>query len=76
MLSLPGVAWLLALFVVPFYAICAVAFGGRFLNFGAPVKQATQVAEALPPTADEVDSGGVDVALQRPKQPATAAQDR
>jgi ABC-type spermidine/putrescine transport system permease subunit I len=26
-LSLPGVAWLLALFVVPFYAICAVAFG-------------------------------------------------
>jgi spermidine/putrescine transport system permease protein len=27
MLSLPGVAWLLALFVVPFYAIAAVAFG-------------------------------------------------
>jgi ABC-type spermidine/putrescine transport system permease subunit I len=26
-LSLPGVAWLLALFVVPFYAIAAVAFG-------------------------------------------------
>ncbi|MEY2521822.1 MAG: spermidine/putrescine transport system permease protein [Ilumatobacteraceae bacterium] len=26
-LSLPGVAWLLALFIVPFYAICAVAFG-------------------------------------------------
>jgi ABC-type spermidine/putrescine transport system permease subunit I len=26
-LSLPGVAWLLALFVVPFYAIGAVAFG-------------------------------------------------
>jgi spermidine/putrescine transport system permease protein len=26
-LSLPGVSWLLALFVVPFYAICAVAFG-------------------------------------------------
>ena len=27
MLSLPGVAWLLGLFVVPFYAISAVAFG-------------------------------------------------
>ncbi len=27
MLSLPGVVWLLALFVVPFYAIAAVAFG-------------------------------------------------
>lgn len=27
LLSLPGVAWLLALFVVPFYAIAAVAFG-------------------------------------------------
>jgi ABC-type spermidine/putrescine transport system permease subunit I len=26
-LSLPGVAWLLALFVVPFYAVAAVAFG-------------------------------------------------
>jgi len=26
-LSLPGVTWLLALFIVPFYAICAVAFG-------------------------------------------------
>ena len=27
LLSLPGVVWLLALFVVPFYAIAAVAFG-------------------------------------------------
>src|SRR5471030_2402720 len=27
LLSLPGVAWLLALFVVPFYAVAAVAFG-------------------------------------------------
>jgi spermidine/putrescine transport system permease protein len=27
LLSLPGVAWLVALFVVPFYAIAAVAFG-------------------------------------------------
>jgi spermidine/putrescine transport system permease protein len=26
-LSLPGVAWLMALFVVPFYAVAAVAFG-------------------------------------------------
>jgi ABC-type spermidine/putrescine transport system permease subunit I len=27
LLSLPGVSWLLALFVVPFYAVAAVAFG-------------------------------------------------
>ncbi len=28
------------------FSICAVAFGGRFLNFGAPLKKAEQVAEA------------------------------
>ncbi|MGZ7085867.1 MAG: ABC transporter permease [Ilumatobacteraceae bacterium] len=39
MLSLPGVAWLLALFVVPFYAIAAVAFGkvDPILRTAAPV---------------------------------------
>ena len=34
------------------FSICAVAFGGRFLNFGAPLKKAEQVAEALPPSVD------------------------
>jgi spermidine/putrescine transport system permease protein len=38
-LSLPGVSWLLALFVVPFYAIAAVAFGkvDPILRTAAPV---------------------------------------
>jgi spermidine/putrescine transport system permease protein len=38
-LSLPGVAWLLALFVVPFYAVAAVAFGrvDPILRTAAPV---------------------------------------
>ena len=27
------------------FAICAIAFGGRFLHFGAPVEQAARVAE-------------------------------
>ena len=35
------------------FSICAVAFGGRFLNFGAPLKKAEQVAEALPPSVDD-----------------------
>ena len=35
------------------FSICAVAFGGRFLNFGAPLKKAEQVAEALPPSIDD-----------------------
>ena len=54
------------------FSICSVAFGGRFLNFGAPVKKATQVAEALPPTAGRP---GTVESLQRPKQPATATRD-
>src|SRR4029079_8309718 len=33
-------------------AICAVACGGRFLNFGAPLEKAEQVAETLPPSVD------------------------
>jgi len=35
------------------FALCAIAFGGRFLQFGAPVEKATEVAEALPPEAVE-----------------------
>jgi membrane-associated phospholipid phosphatase len=28
------------------FAICAIAFGGRFLSFGAPLKTATDIAAA------------------------------
>jgi spermidine/putrescine transport system permease protein len=34
---MPGTLWLLAFFVVPFYAIAAIAFGGTDPLFGAPV---------------------------------------
>jgi membrane-associated phospholipid phosphatase len=33
------------------FAVCAIAFGGRFLNFAAPVKKATVVAEHAPGTS-------------------------
>ena len=33
------------------FAVCAIAFGGRFLNFAAPVKKATRVAEQAPGTS-------------------------
>jgi len=36
-LALPGVAWLLAFFVVPFYGVLAVAFGGLDPIFGNAV---------------------------------------
>lgn len=34
------------------FSVCTIAFGGRFLRFGAPVEKATRVAEQLddPPT--------------------------
>ena len=32
------------------FAICAIAFGGRFLKFAAPVEKATRVAEHAPGT--------------------------
>ena len=62
------------------FSICAVAFGGRFLNFGAALKKAEQVAEALPPSVDDasLDTTGsdvVEVALQRTKQPAVTTRD-
>jgi membrane-associated phospholipid phosphatase len=56
------------------FAVCAIAFGGRFLNFGAPVEEAARVAERLPdPDAARSGSEVVEVALQRPEQPAAAA---
>ena len=61
------------------FSICAVAFGGRFLSFGAPLEKAEQVAETLPPTPEEVDaengSDVVEVTLQRAKQPAVTVRD-
>jgi ABC-type spermidine/putrescine transport system permease subunit I len=36
-LALPGTFWLVALFLVPFYAVMAVAFGGSTNIFGEPV---------------------------------------
>ena len=36
-LALPGTAWLVVFFVVPFYAIAAVAFGATDPLFGSPV---------------------------------------
>src|SRR6476646_3486376 len=46
------------------FSICAVAFGGRFLTFGAPLKKAEQVAEALPPSVDDpaLDQSGAPAA--------------
>ena len=29
------------------FSVCAIAFGGRFLHFGAPIEEATRVAEQL-----------------------------
>lgn len=36
-LALPGTFWLIALFVVPFYAVMAVAFSGNINVFGEPI---------------------------------------
>ena len=56
------------------FALCAIAFGGRFVHFGAPVEKATEVAEALPPElVDDRDDGSdvVEVALERPEHTAS-----
>ena len=36
-LAAPGIVWLLLLFIMPFYAIAAVAFGGRDAIFAQPI---------------------------------------
>ena len=36
-LALPGTFWLIALFLVPFYAVMAVAFSGYINVFGEPI---------------------------------------
>ena len=68
-LAAPGIVWLLLLFVLPFYAIAAVAFGARDLIFGLPIPawnplewQFTTFAE----TAREfTQSGGVQAQFVR-----------
>lgn len=55
------------------FSICAVAFGGRFLNFGAPVEKATQVAKSVPDEG-ESRSDVVEVALERAEQPTAPAR--
>ena len=36
-LALPGTLWLIALFLVPIYAVMAVAFSGSINIFGEPI---------------------------------------
>lgn len=36
------------------FAVCAIAFGGRFLQFGAPVEKATRLAEHAPGTSERI----------------------
>jgi len=55
------------------FAVCAIAFGGRFLHFGAPVEKATDVAEALPREPGE-SSDVVKVALERAEHAAPPAR--
>jgi spermidine/putrescine transport system permease protein len=38
-LALPGTLWLIALFVVPFYAVMAVAFSSRITIFNQPIPE-------------------------------------
>ncbi len=38
-LALPGTFWLIALFVVPFYAVMAVAFSGHINIYGEPIPE-------------------------------------
>jgi membrane-associated phospholipid phosphatase len=55
------------------FSICAIAFGGRFLSFGAPVERASR---ATPPAeAGRRGSDVVEVALQRAEHPAAPARD-
>jgi undecaprenyl-diphosphatase len=77
-----GVACSRVMLGVHWLSICAIAFGGRFLHFGAPVEKATRVAEQLPDTratASDIRPASevVEVALKRPEQaPAPARHTR
>jgi spermidine/putrescine transport system permease protein len=55
-LTLPGTAWLVALFVVPFYAIAAVAFGGFDPILLRPVPRWNPLAWQFDAARDTVQS--------------------
>jgi membrane-associated phospholipid phosphatase len=65
------------------FSICAIAFGGRFLQFGAPVERAAEVAEAVSEDGEGRASARreaprlevVEVALERPEDAPAAARD-
>ena len=68
------------------FAICAIAFGGRFLHFGAPVERADRRcreaaatpsdARALAARRCETPHDVVEVALERPEHAAAAGATR
>ena len=68
-LAAPGIAWLLLLFVMPFYAIAAVAFGTRDQIFALPIPAWNPLEwqfETFNTTAQElVTSGGLQAQFLR-----------
>jgi spermidine/putrescine transport system permease protein len=62
-LAAPGIVWLLLLFIMPFYAIAAVAFGGRDQIFALPIPAWNPLDwqfDTLSTTAHQlVESGGL-----------------
>jgi ABC-type spermidine/putrescine transport system permease subunit I len=60
-LAAPGIVWLLLLFIAPFYAIAAVAFGGRDQIFALPIPAWNPLEwqfETFTDTARELAAGG------------------
>ncbi|MGH2680005.1 MAG: ABC transporter permease [Actinomycetota bacterium] len=68
-LAAPGIVWLLLLFILPFYAIAAVAFGSRDLIFALPIPAWNPLEwqfETFTATARElVTSGGLQAQFLR-----------
>jgi undecaprenyl-diphosphatase len=56
------------------FSVCAIAFGGRILSFGAPVEQAARATPAAPQPG-RAGSDVVEVALQRAEHPPAPARD-
>ena len=60
-LAAPGIIWLILLFILPFYAIAAVAFGTRDLIFALPIPAWNPLEwqfETFTATANEFVAGG------------------
>jgi putrescine transport system permease protein len=68
-LAAPGIVWLLLLFIMPFYAIAAVAFGGRDQIFALPIPAWNPLEwqfDTFSATAREiVTSGGLQAQFMR-----------